>query len=153
MLFKKKTKIPEPPNSEFPEVRSMKETAKPIDLFDWNVKKPMESTRPSFEDLPHELPKENIKEIPETSEFETTDFNRFAERREKKDKQIFIKIDNFKEIVASLENISNKLQELDEIVSKLQELASEESSEVEAWKSDIDNIKEEIRTIGSNLSE
>ncbi len=161
MLFKKKvSRIPEPPNDDFHETRAFRNKASSKDFFDLDshqeeipVMKDIPKGRRKIEDLPFKkaetMPEEMNEEIDEMPKGFDKGFR--AEKREKK--QIFIKIDKFKQIVASLESIENKLKELDSVMERLEELSSEENSEIESWKSDVDGIKGEIRNIGSNLSE
>ena len=70
-----------------------------------------------------------------------------------KEKEIFVKIDNFKDIVQSIENIGRRLNELENLIGKLQKLSDSEVSEINSWKSDLDEVRQEIKNIGDNLSE
>lgn len=76
-----------------------------------------------------------------------------APKKEKKDKEIFIRIDNFKQIVEAIENMDKKITEAEELIEKLQKINNEENSDIENWKSNLGMIREEIKTIGENLSE
>jgi CRISPR/Cas system CSM-associated protein Csm4 (group 5 of RAMP superfamily) len=162
MLFKKKvSRIPEPPNDDFQETRSFRNKANSNNFFNLNshqeempvMKDVPKKDRRKIEDLPFKKAETMPEEMNEEIDEMPTDFNQGFKAEKKEKKQIFIKIDKFKQIVASLESIENKLKELDSVMARLEELSSEESSEIESWKSDVDGIKGEIRNIGSNLSE
>ncbi len=162
MLFKKKvSRIPEPPSDDFQETRGFRNKTGSKDFLDFNSN---QDKIPVIKDMPKKG-RRKIDEIPfERAEIETKEgdddlddmpkgFESNLRTQKKEKKQIFIKIDKFKQIVASLESIEDKLKELDSIMTRLEELSSEESSEIESWKSDVDGIKGEIRNIGSNLAE
>ncbi len=155
MLFKKKvSRIPEPPQEDFQETREIRRAGSK-DLFDKEMGDDFDEN--SFAEEMPKKGKRKIEEVPEESESADElpegipeDFS-FKQKRERK--QIFVKIDKFKQIVASLESIENKLKELDSIMTRLEELSSDENSEIESWKSDVEGIKGEIRNISSNLAE
>ena len=48
--------------------------------------------------------------------------------------------------------MQKKLEEVEELIEKLEKMNTQEVSEIENWKSSIDTLKTEIRTIGENLS-
>lgn len=70
-----------------------------------------------------------------------------------KEKEIFVKIDNFKDIVQSIENMEKRLNELESLIVKLQKLNDSEVSEINAWKSDLDEVRVELKNIGENLAQ
>lgn len=152
MLFKKKSRIPEPPKDDFHETREIRK-ASSKDMFEKEMGDDFDEN--SF----IEEPKKGSRKIDEIPEENESDLDELPEeipdtfRQKREEKQIFVKIDKFKQIVASLESIENKLKELDSIMTRLEELSSDEGSEIESWKSDVEGIKGEIMNIGSNLAE
>jgi chromosome segregation ATPase len=79
--------------------------------------------------------------------------NDALKERTSKEKQIFIKIDNFKQIVESIENIQKGLEELEGIVSQLEKIKERENEEITESKNNLNDLKDRISDISKNLSE
>jgi hypothetical protein len=141
MLFKKKHVVPEPPTDGLHEdMNKNKIEANTQNLPELpSSKKPQKATitvNEGLPDLPAEIPPERI-----------------AMKKEKKDKEMFIKIENFKQIVTAIDDLQKELQHVEELISKIEKINNDEMSEIDTWKSNIAKLKDDILTIGTNLAE
>lgn len=66
---------------------------------------------------------------------------------------VFVKIDDYKDILDILELIKNKLNEARETLGNLNELKNEEDSELELWKSTLNEIERKVENIDRTLLE
>jgi hypothetical protein len=73
--------------------------------------------------------------------------------RHNPEKPIFIKVDNFKEIVETVLNVEKKLDELEEIIEKLQEIKQEEEEKIVNWQNEIQNMKDQLKVLEKNFSD
>lgn len=175
MLLKKKKGIQDVPSYEHPEVSEIKGGIKPVDpYFDVEDKKGKKiMSRMSSTDLPKLKGMQGYEEesnaepgvipsLDEGRELSMEDIEKkFSNKmetnvfkdRSAKEKQIFIKIDNFKQIVESIENIQKKLEELEGIVSKLEQIKERENEELTESKNDLSDLKDRLNDISKNLSE
>lgn len=69
------------------------------------------------------------------------------------EKPIFIKVDNFKEIVETVLGIEKKLEELEEVINKLQEIKQEEEEGIVNWQNEIQNIRDQLKVLEQNFSD
>jgi chromosome segregation ATPase len=168
MFKKKRPLIPAPPQYESEETLEMKRGARSINTSSLDMSELPDLPEASEEQMPLDFPVETEetepKEIKEDEKWPKflkfrSDVIKGLEKPEttekehtSKEKQIFIKIENFKQIVEAIENISKKLEELEQTLSKLQEVKDKESLEIDTWQQDIETIKQEITSIGENLS-
>jgi len=60
---------------------------------------------------------------------------------------VFVKIDDYKDIVDILELIKHKLDEARETLGSLNELKNEEDSELELWNSTLNEIEKKVENI------
>jgi valyl-tRNA synthetase len=148
MIFQKKSKAPQHPLRDAPESLEYKKNIRDIDPnFD-----PSNNDN-SSNDLP-EL-EEQHENLPPLQAHEELDMPPKEEKRMKKfskEKEIFVKMDNFKDIVQSIEKMEQKLKDLENLIEKLQKLNDSEVTEINSWKSDLDDLRDEIRNIGDNLA-
>jgi predicted nuclease with TOPRIM domain len=66
---------------------------------------------------------------------------------------VFVKIDEYKDILDILELIKNKLNEAKETLGNLNELKNEEDSELELWNSTLSEIERKVENIDRSLLE
>ena len=147
MIFKKKPK-PQQGLRDSPESMEYKKNIKELDL-DFNSDKDFDSQGqlPEIEGQDHNLPpldREDSLEMPPQDEKKI--------RKIPKEKEIFVKMDNFKNIVQSIENMEQKLEQLENLMQKLQKLNDNEVQEINSWKSNLDDLRGEIKDIGDNLA-
>jgi len=150
MIFKKK-KLPDLPRGlrDAPETLEYKQSISNQNMGqneeDFNPDSELPKLRERQEDIglpPLDRP---VLEMPPQEEKKIRKFS--------KEKEIFVKMDNFKEIIQCIENIDKRLNELESLMGKLQKLNDAEVSEINSWKTSLDEVREEIKTIGENLSQ
>lgn len=142
MIFQKK-RVPDVPTGlkEMPETTEYKKNAKAFDLnSEANEVPEFQHEREPLE-FP---PSQNV--LPEPPKEE-------KKFKKGKEKEIFVKIDNFREIVQAIENMEKRLNDLEALLEKLRKLNDQEVSEINNWKSDLDIVREEIKNIGDNLAQ
>ena len=66
---------------------------------------------------------------------------------------VFVKIDEYKDVLDVMELIKNKIVQAREILGKIEGLKNEEDSELEVWKTSINEIDEKIDRIDTSLLE
>ncbi len=64
---------------------------------------------------------------------------------------VFIKIDEYKEIIEIMKLIKNKLEEAKKILYKINELKNREDAELNEWNSNISEIERKIEEIDSSV--
>ena len=68
-------------------------------------------------------------------------------------RQIFVKLERFKEARDSLVKISEKLNQMDELLKMIKDLKSKEDEEISNWEKDIENIKSRISSVNREIFE
>jgi len=66
---------------------------------------------------------------------------------------IFVKVDEYKEVLELLEEIKAKVKETNSTLEKLEKLKEQEDNEIESWKSEIDDVENKIHYIDQTLFE
>ena len=66
---------------------------------------------------------------------------------------VFVKVDEYKEILDVLDMVKGKISEIRETLSSINELRSEEDSEVSMWNGTIDDIEKKIEEIDRMMFE
>lgn len=66
---------------------------------------------------------------------------------------VFIKIDEYKEVIEIMRVIKKKLEEAKSILYKINELKNKEDAELEEWNSNINEIGKKIDEIDSSMFE
>ncbi|UCD20721.1 MAG: hypothetical protein JSW08_03025 [archaeon] len=69
------------------------------------------------------------------------------------EKPVFIKVENFKQIVETIIGVEKKLDELEQIISKLQDLKQAEEEKMNTWQTEIQDIKDKLNILEENFSE
>ena len=72
-----------------------------------------------------------------------SDFN-FSSRDEKGKKQIFVKMDNYKEALETVDKIREKIKDADVILNDLRNMKEKEDQHIQKWHSDLEVIKEKL---------
>jgi chromosome segregation ATPase len=67
--------------------------------------------------------------------------------------RVFVRIDDYKNVLSILELIKNKLEEAKSTLSEINELKNEENSELEMWGSTLDDIEAKLDTLDRTLFE
>jgi len=97
------------------------------------------------EDIPEIQTQEpEIPEIPKPSYVK-------KEAVEDKSKEIFVKIQDYKQALASFNDIKSKLQEVEGLMLCIKETKKREEIELDSWKQEIDNLKNNIENIERKL--
>ncbi|HDM43615.1 MAG TPA: hypothetical protein ENG02_00270 [Candidatus Woesearchaeota archaeon] len=64
---------------------------------------------------------------------------------------IYVKVDEYKDVLDLLNMIKNKLAEAKELLSRINELKNEEDAELELWHSGIEEIEKKIEFVDKAL--
>ena len=73
--------------------------------------------------------------------------------RERIGAPVFVKVDEYKEILDVLDLIKSKISEIRETLGGISEIRNEEDGEVYMWKSKIDDIEKKISDIDRMMAE
>ena len=68
-------------------------------------------------------------------------------------KRIFVKIDEYKEVVETLNTAKSKLEELKSIVGQIETIKDQEDSELNMWKEKLEEIEEKVQFMDATLKE
>lgn len=74
-------------------------------------------------------------------------------KMEEKRADIFIKIDEYREVLDVLELLQHKIKQARAILRKINELKNLEDSEIEEWGSSLDEIERKVSDIDRSLLE
>lgn len=66
---------------------------------------------------------------------------------------VFVKVDNYKDVLGVLEIIKDKLEQAKRTLDDINELKNEEDSELELWKGTLDELEAKIANIDHALFE
>ena len=69
------------------------------------------------------------------------------------EKQIFIKLDNYKDVLSTIENIRKKIKDAESILNEITRIRSDEERAMEQWKNQVDSIKSKLLDIDRKLFE
>ena len=72
---------------------------------------------------------------------------------ERKEMPVFVKIDDYKDILEIIGLIKNKLRESRETMTKINQLKNKEDAELESWKNEVDEIEKKVAYIDNTLFE
>ncbi|MBW2979293.1 hypothetical protein DRZ77_01115 [Candidatus Woesearchaeota archaeon] len=64
---------------------------------------------------------------------------------------VYVKVDEYKDVLDLLNMIKNKLAEAKELLSRINELKNEEDAELELWHSGIEEIEKKIEFVDKAL--
>ena len=66
---------------------------------------------------------------------------------------VFVKIDEYKDVLDVIELIKNKIVQANSILGKINELKNEEDAELEIWKTNLREIERKIDALDQSLLE
>ncbi len=70
-----------------------------------------------------------------------------------KDKNVFVKIDEYNDILDIIALINEKVREARMILGKIDDLKNQEDLELDAWKSSLDDVERKLKYIDQTLFE
>ena len=73
--------------------------------------------------------------------------------RERTGAPVFVKVDEYREILDVLDMVKAKISEIRETLGSVNEIRKEEDAEVSMWNSTIDDIEKKISDIDSMMVE
>lgn len=72
---------------------------------------------------------------------------------QKKAMPVFIKIEDYKDVIDVMELIKHKVDEANSILEKIKELKAQEEAELEEWKTNLQEVEKKIEYIDGTLFE
>lgn len=69
------------------------------------------------------------------------------------EKPLFVKIDNYKQAMHTLDALKAKLDDAEEVLRAFEDVKAQEDEKLEAWKRDIQNMKDKLFSIDKELFE
>lgn len=66
---------------------------------------------------------------------------------------VFVKIDEYKDVLEVIELMRNKIEQAKDILGRIHDLKNEEDSEIESWKTSIEEIERKVEDIDNTLLE
>jgi hypothetical protein len=66
---------------------------------------------------------------------------------------VFIKIDEYKEIIDTISLIKAKINESKNLIKQINDLKNEEDNELEVWSNELDEIERKIHYVDKTLFE
>ncbi|MFP4117305.1 MAG: hypothetical protein ACLFTR_00095 [Candidatus Woesearchaeota archaeon] len=70
-----------------------------------------------------------------------------------KELPVFIKVEDYKDVIDVMELIKNKILEANGVLEKIRKLKAEEDAELELWDSNLEDIERKISYIDKTLFE
>ena len=70
-----------------------------------------------------------------------------------KDKNVFVKVDEYNDILDIIALINEKVREARTILGKIDDLKNQEDLELDAWKSSLDDVERKLKYIDQTLFE
>ena len=70
-----------------------------------------------------------------------------------KDKNVFVKIDEYNDILDIIALINEKVREARMILGKIDDLKNQEDIELDTWKSSLDDVERKLKYIDQTLFE
>ncbi|MFH2019834.1 MAG: hypothetical protein ABIJ34_00315 [archaeon] len=71
----------------------------------------------------------------------------------RKDMNIFIKIEEYKDLLDIIALINEKIKDARAVLGKIYDLKNQEDAELEAWKTSLDDVERKVRYIDQVLVE
>ena len=68
-------------------------------------------------------------------------------------KPLFVKMDKYKEAMKVLDELKLKIDDAEILIKSIEDIKSEEEAKLQAWKKDLQNIKEKLNSIDNDLFE
>ena len=152
-LFRRKKKIrealPEAPEYGFPEVEEMDEIIKRrAKTKEREPRKKLKLVK-----LPEVFGKSELPELPEFPEEEPKKPRVARVTKEEPEKRpLFIRVDQFKEILDSVNVIEKRIKEISVIISRLKEIRDLETETMQQWEEKVQELNSKLKVIEKNLS-
>jgi hypothetical protein len=70
-----------------------------------------------------------------------------------KEKNVFVKIDEYNDILDIIALINEKVKEARTILGKINDLKNQEDSELDTWKNSLDDVERKLKYIDQTLFE
>ena len=70
-----------------------------------------------------------------------------------KEKNVFVKIDEYNDILDIISLVNEKVIEARVILGKINELKNQEDSELDVWKASLDDVERKLRYVDQTLFE
>ncbi len=149
LFFKKKQKLTEeelPSLPEFPSMDDMHEEEGPQELPSYEptineIKREVE--RPEAD-----IPTRERRVMPKMAAPQQMSRPAFTE-----EKPLFIKVDHYKAALRAIDELKEKLNEAERILKIVEDIRHQEDERLDAWKQDLQTLKEKLLTIDQNLFE
>lgn len=110
---------------------------------------------PSYESQIKPFERTSFEPIPEPDFNEPLDIPTRKQpfRQIGEEKPLFVKVEKYRSAVKHIDEIKAKLQEAEKILSNLNKIKDEESEELRAWQTDIQEIKSKLLDVDKTLFE
>ncbi len=69
------------------------------------------------------------------------------------EKPLFVKMEKYKEAMQTLDALKMKINDAETLIKSIENIKSEEETKLQAWKKDLQSIKEKLNSIDSDLFE
>ncbi|RME54552.1 hypothetical protein D6777_03385 [Candidatus Woesearchaeota archaeon] len=69
------------------------------------------------------------------------------------EKPLFVKVENYREVMSTLEELKEKLKETSTLLNELNRIKDEEEHEIDSWQNELESIKEKLMLIDKTLFE
>lgn len=70
-----------------------------------------------------------------------------------KDKNVFVKIDEYNEILDIIALVNEKVKEARVILGKINDLKNQEDTELDSWKNSLDDVERKLKFVDQSLFE
>ena len=64
---------------------------------------------------------------------------------------VFVKIDEYKDVLEVMDLLNEKLEKAKEIIAKINELKNEEDTELELWQAELEEIERKLNFVNRSL--
>ena len=72
---------------------------------------------------------------------------------ERKEMPVYVKVDDYKDVLDIIEVIKEKISEAKEVMQKLNDLKNAEDTELDVWNSEIEEVERKVAFIDRSLFE
>ncbi len=69
------------------------------------------------------------------------------------EKPLFIKIDHYKDALRAVDHLKEKVAEAEQLLKIIEDIRTQEEQRLEAWKHDVQSLKDKLLSIDQNLFE
>lgn len=163
-LFKDKNIMNEPEDQmEFPEFPEIPEPEQEIKTPEYRfepIEEESEVVHPIAHQMPERIktperiniPKTNIRE-PDRIFKQNTELERVSEERHFLREPIFVKTDQYQNMIDSINKINNKMKECDFIAEELNEIKNKKDKEFNRWRINLEDMQRKVSLVEKSLFE